>query len=126
MNSCAGPAPPVASRLSRPFARRGKFRASSFRDGPHHDLDVCKVALLLAALGVLPAADAMRGRKEIRVINSLHLFERFCFRDGEEPAFLSRSWVPICVQMLCSACPRTASAQCAWCVPARHAMGLGR
>lgn len=91
MDSCDGPIPPVAARLSRPFARRGKFRASSFCDRPHHDLAVCKVVLLLAALGVLPAADAMRGRKEVRVINALHLFERFCFRDGEEPVLFSRS-----------------------------------
>lgn len=51
-------------------------------------------ALLLAALGVMPAADAVGhvmpaadavGHKEMQVMSRCQLFDRFCFRDGELP-----------------------------------------
>lgn len=69
-----------ASQLSRRFARRCKLGAS-----PVSGLRVVVCATFFAGLGGIQSAYAMSGNKTIRVSNSLHLLERFCFRDGESP-----------------------------------------
>lgn len=78
-----------ASQLARCSSRRCKLGASSV-SGLH--IAVC--AMLFAGLGGIQSANAMSGNKTLRVSNSLHLLERFCFRDGESPTLCSDGCLP--------------------------------